>query len=68
MAASDAAVRALLAKIGLQGLAAKFAEHGVDDSCLETIEDEDLAENRGEMQSNCSSTIEEDIPSVMPLC
>ena len=31
-------------------------------------EDEDLAENRGEMQSNCSSTIEEDIPSVMPLC
>ncbi len=46
MAASDAAVRALLAKIGLQGLAAKFAEHGVDDSCLETIEDEDLAEMR----------------------
>ena len=31
MAARDAAVRALLASVGLQGLGAKFAENGIDD-------------------------------------
>ena len=44
MAAPDAAVRALLASIGLQGLGAKFAEHGIDDDSLFLIDDDDLRE------------------------
>ena len=37
MAARDGAVRALLASVGLQGLGAKFAAHGIDDDCLHMI-------------------------------
>ena len=35
-------LRAALDECGLSLLAQKFAEHGVDDSCLSAIEDEDL--------------------------
>ena len=35
-------LRAALDACGLSLLAQKFAEHGVDDSCLSAIEDEDL--------------------------
>ena len=35
-------LRAALDACGLALLAPKFAEHGVDDSCLSALEDEDL--------------------------
>ena len=35
-------LRAALDECGLSLLAQKFAEHGVDDSCLSALEDEDL--------------------------
>ena len=44
MAAPDAAVRALLTRIGLQGLGAKFAAHGIDDDTLYLLDDADLRE------------------------
>jgi len=40
-------LRAALDACGLALLAPKFAEHGVDDSCLSALEDEDLA--RGQL-------------------
>ena len=40
-------LRAALDACGLALLAPKFAEHGVDDSCLPALEDEDLA--RGQL-------------------
>ena len=43
MAKGDARrLRAALDACGLALLAPKFAEHGVDDSCLSALEDEDL--------------------------
>ena len=44
MAARDAAVRALLASVGLQGLGTKFSAHGIDDDSLYLIDDADLRE------------------------
>jgi len=44
MAAPDAAVRALLGSVGLQGLGAKFAAHGIDDDTLYLLDDGDLRE------------------------